>query len=134
MTATRDAHRASRPRSPSRVAFRSVRSVSRDAHLMRKEAIRTQWASEVPSCRFATTRPGECVGVLAYLPRPEDRMTEATSPEIPSITTLRLEHLPIIGQALARLGLRDVVDGQCPPDPRLLVTHGECVEATCVIG
>lgn len=59
-------------------------------------------------------------------------MTEATSPEIPAITTLRLEHLPIIGQALARLGLRDVVDGQCPPDPRLLVTHGECVEAMIV--
>lgn len=45
------------------------------------------------------------------------------------IRPLRLDHLPIIGQALARLGLRDIVDQQCPPDPRLVVTHGECVEA-----
>jgi transposase len=41
----------------------------------------------------------------------------------------RLDHLPIIAQALARLRVREIVDEIVPVDPRSLVTTGQCVEA-----
>lgn len=55
--------------------------------------------------------------------------SEDEADEAPEITSSKLDHLPVIGQALGRLGLRQVVDELCPPDPRHIVTHGECVEA-----
>ena len=45
------------------------------------------------------------------------------------ITTKRLDHLPIIAQAVQRLRLRELVDERCPVDPRSHVTTGQCVEA-----
>lgn len=41
----------------------------------------------------------------------------------------RLDHLPIIAQALTRLRVREIVDSIVPVDSRSLVTTGECVEA-----
>lgn len=48
------------------------------------------------------------------------------------ISTKRLDYLPIIGQALRRLGVRELVDGLVPRDPRTRVSTGECVEALIV--
>ena len=48
------------------------------------------------------------------------------------ISTKRLDYLPIIGQALRRLGVRELVDGLVPRDPRSHVSTGECVEALIV--
>jgi transposase len=44
-------------------------------------------------------------------------------------TTKRVDHLPVIVQALERLGVRRTIDELCPPDPRNRVTTGQCVEA-----
>ena len=40
----------------------------------------------------------------------------------------RLDYLPIITQALARLRVREIVDEIVPVDPRSVVTTGECIE------
>lgn len=45
------------------------------------------------------------------------------------VTTRRVDHLPIVVQALERLEVRKTIDELCPPDPRNRVTTGQCVEA-----
>lgn len=52
--------------------------------------------------------------------------TRNQQPGIP--TTRRLDHLPIVANALNRLGVRKIIDELVPVDPRSLVTTGECVE------
>ncbi len=47
-------------------------------------------------------------------------------PEQP--VTRRLDHAPIIAQAMQRLGLREVVDDVVPSHPRSVVTTGQCIE------
>ena len=49
-----------------------------------------------------------------------------------AISTKRLDYLPIVGQALRRLGVRELIDGLVPLDPRSNVSTGECVEALIV--
>jgi transposase len=49
-----------------------------------------------------------------------------------AITTKRLDAMPIIGRALARLGIAELIDELVPCDPRSQVTAGECVEALIV--
>ena len=46
--------------------------------------------------------------------------------------TLKLGELPLIGKALARLGLADLIDDRVPRDKRSRVSTGECVEALIV--
>jgi len=41
----------------------------------------------------------------------------------------QLDHMLVIGHALRRFGLRELIDQRCPIDPRSKVTTGECVEA-----
>lgn len=41
----------------------------------------------------------------------------------------RLDHMLVVGHALRRFGLRELIDQRCPVDPRSKVTTGECVEA-----
>ena len=53
------------------------------------------------------------------------------------LVTRRLDHLPIVGQALKALRIRDIVDERVPVDERSHVTTGQCVEAmiaTIVLG
>src|SRR5271169_376970 len=45
------------------------------------------------------------------------------------VTSRRVDHLPVVVQALERLGVRKTIDELCPPDPRNRVTTGQCVEA-----
>ncbi len=47
-------------------------------------------------------------------------------------TALTLGALPILGAAIRKLGIREIVDEHAPPDPRMNVTHGQCVEAMIV--
>ena len=44
----------------------------------------------------------------------------------------KLEHLPLIANALERLQVRKTIDELVPPDPRQVVTAGQCVEALVV--
>ena len=44
----------------------------------------------------------------------------------------KLEHLPVIEAALKRLELAKLIDEVVPPDPRNVVTTGQCVEALVV--
>jgi len=46
-----------------------------------------------------------------------------------SFVTRRLDHLPIVAQALSALRIREIVDERVPLDERSHVTTGECVEA-----
>ena len=46
--------------------------------------------------------------------------------------TLKLGELPLIGKALARLGLAELIDDRVPRDKRSRVSTGECVEALIV--
>jgi transposase len=48
------------------------------------------------------------------------------------ITTKRLDYLPIIGHALKKLGVAQIIDTLVPPDPRSHASTGECVEALIV--
>lgn len=45
------------------------------------------------------------------------------------VTSRRVDHLPLVVQALERLEVRKIVDELVPPDPRNRVTTGQCVEA-----
>src|SRR5271170_4490380 len=45
------------------------------------------------------------------------------------VTSRRVDHLPVVVQALERLEVRKTIDELCPPDPRNRVTTGQCVEA-----
>lgn len=45
------------------------------------------------------------------------------------ILAANLRHLPVVRGAIDALGIVDVIDGLIPPDPRNLVSHGECVAA-----
>lgn len=45
------------------------------------------------------------------------------------VTSRRVDHLPLVVQALERLEIRKTIDDLCPPDPRNRVTTGQCVEA-----
>ncbi len=47
----------------------------------------------------------------------------------PAPTSKRLDHIPVIANAITRLGIREVVDDLVRVDPRSNVTTGECVEA-----
>ena len=45
------------------------------------------------------------------------------------VTTKRLDHLPVIGLVLQRLGIAKLIDDRVPEDPRRRVSTGRCVEA-----
>jgi transposase len=47
-------------------------------------------------------------------------------------TTKKLEHLPVIASALKRLKVAKLIDEVVPPDPRNVVTTGQCIEALVV--
>ncbi len=49
--------------------------------------------------------------------------TQANAPK-----TQKLDHLPVIAQAMQRLRLREVIDEIVPPHPRNVVTTGQCIE------
>ena len=55
-----------------------------------------------------------------------------TKVDISIETPKRLEHLPVIAGALKRLRIAERVDEVIPPDPRSVVTTGQCVEALVV--
>ena len=51
-------------------------------------------------------------------------------PDVTSPETLRpatVGHLPLVRHAIDALGIREVVDRLLPPDPRMDVSHGDCV-------
>lgn len=48
------------------------------------------------------------------------------------LVTGRLDHMLVVGHALRRLGIAQLVDERCPADPRSRVSHGQCVEALIV--
>lgn len=59
-------------------------------------------------------------------------MATARTLNVGSPTTKRLGFLPVIGAALGRLRLAERIDEVVPPDPRNVVTAGQCVEALVV--
>lgn len=59
-------------------------------------------------------------------------MTTTTTDAPTSSRTRMLGALPLIGQALRRLKIAEIVDDHAQPDPRMGVTHGQCVEAMIV--
>jgi transposase len=55
-----------------------------------------------------------------------------TKPAAPDAAPKKLEHLPVIAAALKRLEIAKRIDEVIAPDPRNVVTTGECVEALVV--
>lgn len=49
-----------------------------------------------------------------------------------NIVTRRVDHLLIVGHAMRRLRVRELIDARTPTDPRSRVSTGECVEALIV--
>lgn len=54
-------------------------------------------------------------------------MPPRTSHETSPYRPLPVRHLPFIRWAIDELGIREIVDAACPPDPRHKVSDGDCV-------
>jgi transposase len=45
-----------------------------------------------------------------------------------------LDHLGLVAGMCRKLGLAEIIDEILPPDPKLLLSHGECCELMCING
>lgn len=61
-------------------------------------------------------------------------MVEELNPSNDEYSSKDLDHLGLVAGMCRKLGLAQIIDEILPPDPRSMITHGECCELMCING